>query len=75
MPTPSSKPAPPPEPSDDSVALHRVSDLIASLQATLPARPEAVQLGMALAADPDYPPAEIIQKLAGLVVNSAGAES
>jgi len=75
MPTSAPKPAPPPESADDTADLNRVSDMIAALQTTPPVRPEAVERGMALAADPSYPPAELIQKLAGLLVNPSAGES
>jgi hypothetical protein len=75
MPTSALKPAPPPDSSDDTAALSRVSDLIATLQTTPPVRPETVERGMALVADPSYPPAELIQKLAGLIVDTSAGES
>jgi hypothetical protein len=75
MPTPALKSAPPPESADAGASLQRVSDLIATLQTTPPIRPEAVQRGMALAADPSYPPAELVQKLAAFVVGGGASEA
>ena len=33
-------------------------------------RPEVVEKGRALAADPDYPSSDVVQRMAGLLVNS-----
>jgi hypothetical protein len=45
------------------------------MQATPAVRPDAVAKGVALAADPNYPPAEMIQKLAGLIVGGDSSQS
>jgi hypothetical protein len=75
MPTTASKPAPPPDSTGDTADLNRVSDLISTLQAIPAVRPEAVEKGVALAADPNYPSSDLIQKLAGLIVGSDAGQS
>lgn len=64
-------PAPTPAPKDspDIVSLQRVAALLSALQNNPEIRPETVARGRALVADPSYPPPEVINKLAGLVVN------
>lgn len=52
----------------DPVAVHRVAGLLAMLENKPDVRPEVVARGRALAANADYPPPDVINKLAGLVV-------
>ncbi len=53
----------------DNVALRRVAALLSMLENNPEIRPEVVARGRALAADPTYPPPDIINKLAGLIVS------
>ena len=47
------------------------ADQLRTLIASQPeVRPEMVEKGRALAADPDYPPASVIRQIAGMLVNS-----
>jgi hypothetical protein len=60
----------PAAPSPDPVVVHRVAALLAALENKPEVRSEVVARGRALAADPSYPPPDIINKLAGMVVGN-----
>ena len=67
-----SSPAPeaPAQPADP-VSVRRVASLLTMLENNPEIRPEVVARGRALASDPNYPPPDVISKLAGLVVGDA----
>jgi hypothetical protein len=52
----------------DEVALRKLAALLTMLENHPEIRPDIVARGRALAADPSYPPPDIINKLAGLIV-------
>jgi hypothetical protein len=54
--------------SEDSATLHRAADLLADSGSLRAIRPEVVARGRALAADGSYPPPEVVNKLAALIV-------
>ena len=56
-------------PSPDPVDVRRVATLLSVLENKPEVRSEVVARGRALAADPSYPPPDIINKLAGLIVS------
>jgi len=60
--------AEPPALASNSAVLSRTTNLLADSGASTAIRPEVVARGRALAADGNYPPAEVINKLAGLLV-------
>jgi hypothetical protein len=70
MPTTAMKPAPASQPPGDDVALNRVSDLVATMKGSPAIREDAVERGKALAADPNYPPADVVNKLASLITKN-----
>ena len=53
----------------DPISLKRVAALLAILENKPEVRPEVVARGRALAADAGYPPPDIINKLAGLIIS------
>lgn len=55
----------------DSLSTSHAETLQKALEASPEIRPEMVELGRRLAADPKYPPLEIIEQLSKLFVNSA----
>lgn len=57
-----------PAPLADPISLRRVAALLTMLENKPEIRPEVLARGRALAADPNYPPPIIVDKLAGLVV-------
>jgi len=61
---------PPAVQGQDSVTLGHTGQLQSALGQQPEIRPEMVEKGRALAADPDYPSAAIIQGLAGMILNS-----
>jgi len=66
-----SKPAVRPLPQQqDSVSTDNVNGLRAALAAQPEIRPEVVARGQALAADPDYPPASVLQRVASLILDA-----
>jgi hypothetical protein len=67
--TPRTRPATTP-PAQDRISLQQHSDLKTNLKNELAIRPEVVARGRLLAADPTYPPAEIINDIANLIANS-----
>ena len=60
-----------PAPAPDLVSLRRVAALLSMLENKPEIRFEVLARGRALAADPSYPPPDIINKLAGLVVSGS----
>jgi hypothetical protein len=54
----------------DRISTSAAEHLQASLANQPEVRPEVVARGQALASDPDYPSAAIIQQVAGAIVNS-----
>ena len=65
---PSSPASASPALSADPVALRKVATLLTMLENKPEIRAEVVARGRALASDPNYPPPDVISKLAGLVV-------
>jgi hypothetical protein len=61
-PTPESESA-----AHDQAAIRRVAAMLSMLENKPEVRPEVLARGRALAAEPLYPPPEIIHKLAGLI--------
>lgn len=59
-----------PAPAGDSLSTGNVQRLQAALAATPEIRPEMVEHGTKLAVDPNYPPREIIEDVARLIVES-----
>jgi len=55
----------------DSLSTSHAETLHRALEANPEIRPEMVELGRKLAADPSYPPLEIIEQLSKLFLNSA----
>jgi hypothetical protein len=54
----------------DTFSADQAGQLQAALAQQPEIRPEVVARGLKLAADPNYPPPEVIDHLAGLIVNS-----
>jgi hypothetical protein len=54
----------------DSLSLSNATGLQTALAQQPEVRPEMVARGLALAADPDYPSADVISHVAGLILNS-----
>lgn len=54
----------------DPVDVRRVNTLLVMLENKPQVRPEVLARGRALAADPTYPPPDIINKLAGMVIGN-----
>ena len=68
QPSPSGPPAPEQDSAaQDQAAIRRVAAMLSMLENKPEVRPEVLARGRALAADPLYPPPEIIHKLAGLI--------
>jgi hypothetical protein len=67
LPKPAVRPA---SPQQDSVSTDNLDGLRAALTNQPEIRPDVVAKGRALAADPNYPPAAILQRVAGLILNS-----
>jgi hypothetical protein len=61
-----------PAPSDptDSVSTANADDLRSALASQPEIRPDMVARGRALAADPSYPSAELLKRVAGVILNS-----
>jgi hypothetical protein len=59
-----------PAPAADRVSTERVAGLKAALAATPALRPEVVARGEILAVDPNYPPLQIIERVASLIAAS-----
>jgi hypothetical protein len=59
--------------SEDSVDLRRVNAMLSQLENKPEVRPEVLARGRALAAQADYPPPQIIDKLASLIVGESAA--
>jgi hypothetical protein len=57
-------------PGPDRLSLNQAGSLNAALADQPETRPEVVERGRALAADPDYPSAAILQKVAQMIVAS-----
>jgi hypothetical protein len=54
----------------DSLSLDQADGLNSALASQPEIRPEMLEKGRALAADPNYPPLSVIQQVAGQIVNS-----
>lgn len=70
LPTPAKPAASNLAPGPDRLALGQAASLNAALADQPEVRPEVVARGRALAADPDYPSAAVLQKVAQLIVAS-----
>ena len=57
-------------PQQDSVSTDNLDGLHAALTQQPEIRPEVVAKGVALAADPNYPSAEVLNRVAGLILNA-----
>jgi hypothetical protein len=66
----SRQPARPLPEQQDSVSTGNVDGLRTALAAQPEIRPEVVARGQALAADPDYPPAAVLQRVASLILDA-----
>ena len=64
---PPARPAPAPQ---DHLSTDQADRLHDALANSPEIRPEVVARGLALAADPGYPPPAVIQGLAGMILNS-----
>ena len=67
---PSSPASEPSAPAADPVGVRRVATLLSMLENKPEIRPEVLARGRILAADPTYPPPDIINKLANMIVGS-----
>ncbi len=63
-----SQPTPQPP---DNISLRRVAALLTILENKPEIRPEVLARGRALAADANYPPPDVISKLAGLIAGDS----
>jgi hypothetical protein len=59
--------------SEDNVDLRRVNSMLSQLENKPEIRPEVLARGRALAAQADYPPPQIIDKLASLIVGETAS--
>jgi hypothetical protein len=63
-----------PPPADTTMSFERTQALEKTLQANFPVRPEAVARASALVADDNYPSADALDKMAGLLADKIGNE-
>jgi hypothetical protein len=61
------RPLPPPQ---DSISTDNLDGLRSALAQQPEVRPEMVAKGQALAADPSYPSAEVMQRVAGMILSA-----
>jgi len=57
-------------PQEDSVSTANINGLRAALASQPEIRPDVVARGQALAADPNYPSMDVIQHVAGMILNA-----
>jgi hypothetical protein len=69
LPKPPVRPLPQQQP-QDSISTDNVDGLRTALANQPEVRPEMVAKGMALAADPNYPSADVIKRVAGMILDA-----